>query len=68
MNMSHHLTSQLASERQRDLVAGGAAARPAAAREPAGRRPRLLVRAVLWACGVRRAPARKARAAQRAGC
>ena len=68
MNMSHHLSSQLAAERQRDLVAGGAAGHPAAPREPVERGPRRLVRAVLSLGGVRHAPAREARPAPRAGC
>jgi len=69
MNISHHLTSQLAAERQRDLVAGGAAKR-AHAQDERGERPqRLLSRAVLAVGGVRgRAPVREARGAQRAGC
>jgi len=65
MNMSHHLTTQLATERQRDLRAGGAkrGAEGLQARALRPARTTYIRSAVAW-----RPRARSARRAERVSC
>jgi hypothetical protein len=68
MNISNHLSSQLATERQRDLRHGGAR-RARTSGEQGARAPRLArIAALRGAIGWRRRRTRQARGAERVGC